>query len=121
VLGRQYERGDEIEVLCLRGEPRSGCPRETVERLLAEHDQRIRENTPAALGFSGVLGCVFCLAARKVMQMHDPNAGWSVLLIGILIGGLIILMYFADEFFKAKRRRFNSATAMQPTKSGKEK
>lgn len=118
-LGKKVTRGDEVEMLVLFGNPRSGCPKEVVEGILAEHDQ---ERTKKTIMWGMLLcGCILGLAVEKVLRLNDPMTGWAVLLMGVCVVEAVPFLYCTDEFLKYKRRRFNSARPMQVAKSGKKK
>lgn len=118
-LGRKVTRGEEVEMLVLPGNPRSACPKEVVEGILAEHDQERTKKTIVwgTLLCGGILG----LAVEKVVRLNDPMTGWAVLLVGVCVVEAVPFLYCADEFLKSKRRRFNSARPVQVAKSGKKK
>lgn len=110
-FGREVGRGEELEVLI--PDPtrsvRSGMPTEVVERMISrDAEQAGRYRLVLAVGAAVVI-VLLALAVREVVRMDEPGAGWVVLLGGLAVIEVASFLYSADQFFKSKRRKFDSA------------
>jgi hypothetical protein len=106
---REVPRGELVDVLLLPGGygSRSGCPREVVERFLADYNDQ-QMHLFWALGFL-VEGVVLAFSVREVLLMENPATGWTALFIGLGCIEVVSFLYCADQFLKSKQRRFYSA------------
>lgn len=111
-LGREVPRGEVVDVLLPAGPngTRSGCPREVVERLLDGYSHR----RTLLILVPGLILLAICIgmAIWEVLRMDDPYKGWVVLIVILVVSELMACLFCADQFFKSKRRRFDSARPM---------
>ena len=106
---REVARGDVVEVLLLPGgyASRSGCPREVIETILSDFDDR-RMNLLWILALI-LVGVIVALSVREVLRMGNPGNGWIALALGLGLIEVVSFLYCADQFMKSKQRRFYSA------------
>mmetsp|Transcript_35260 Transcript_35260/g.42537 ORF Transcript_35260/g.42537 Transcript_35260/m.42537 type:complete len:342 (+) Transcript_35260:174-1199(+) len=117
-FGRRLEVGEKIDVLLLPnnhgGGPRSGCPREVCEQILAV--DRTFSHCKKCFIATGLVLIVFLvgLAFRTVSQMDVDNLSlnMSVLFGSLLFLELVCYLCAADKFLKERRSRFLSAQPM---------
>jgi len=110
-FGREVGRGEELEMLIPDPERsvRSGIPTEVVEQMLAKDAAAAgKYRIVLALGGSVTVALV-ALAIREVVWMDDPGAGWAALIVSLAIIEVASFLYSADQYFKSKRRKFDSA------------
>lgn len=112
---RQLEHGEAVPVLLPRGniQPRSGCPREIVERILAGVEAK-RTKRVAILVFGSIAFLtVLALAVREVLNMEEASHyGWIALFGSVAIFEAMGFLYTGDQFMKKKRRTFDAARPM---------
>lgn len=109
-------RGDPVEVLLSEKKwPRSGVPREVVDRLLAGEDEYTYTKPIFGIGIAASI-IILCLAIQEVLRMKDNGynsaAGWKVLFAAIAAIWGVSAIFAHDQFFKRKRYKFDSARPM---------
>ena len=116
-LKRCVGRGDKIPLLCLPRNARSACPKEVMEDILYNNNQKISLDF-LVFGLLAVL-LLFVGAARAVLRLDESLTGCKVLLLGMLIVEGLPWIYCTDQFLKMKRMRFDNGRPVKLTKSGK--
>lgn len=111
---RRVEHGEAVPVLLPRGDiqPRSGCPREVVERILADMGTRQAKRWAIVIGGSVASVIVLVFAIKEILQMEEPHFGWIALLLSVGVFEAVSFLYTADQFMKKKRRTFDAARPM---------
>jgi hypothetical protein len=109
---REMPRGQVVDILLPSGPngTRSGCPREVVEKLLDGYS-RMRTLLILVPGLILLAVCIG-MAIWEVLRIDDPAKGWVVLFGFLGLSELMAFLFCADQFFKSKRRRFDSARPM---------
>lgn len=113
---REMPRGQVVDVLLPSGPncTRSGCPREVLEKLLDgySHTRTLLLLVPGLILLTVCIG----MAVWEVPRMNDRVKGWVVLVGFLGLSELMAFLFCADQFFKSKRRRFDSARPMITSK-----
>jgi hypothetical protein len=115
--GRQVPMGESIPILLPRGHlfPRSGCPREVLDRIATQlYERRFRRYFILGFGFIAIV-LVVALCCEKILRAVDDDhqvAAWWALCACLLISEILATLFCGDQFLKKKCRLFDGARPM---------
>jgi hypothetical protein len=123
VYTRSVDSQEEVPVLLPRGmiQPRSGCPKEVVERLLEEGWSRLKCRLWIGVVGGGLVLAILYASVREIRNMPEQQSrtnGWRVLLIFLAIAEAFSLLYCFDQFSKKKCRTFDACRPMITVQEG---
>jgi hypothetical protein len=109
--------GESIPILLPRGYlfPRSGCPREVLDRIATQlYERRFRRYVFLGIGITEIIILIGLCSKRILTTLDDDHkvAAWWLLAGSLLVSELLATLYCGDQFLKKKCRVFDAARPM---------
>jgi hypothetical protein len=116
VYNRAVAQKEQVTVLLPRGihQPKSGCPKEVVQRILKEQELKLRSRSGMVVALVGVVLVVLYACVHEILIMSVPRHGWVALGVSLAVMEACSFLYGFDKFMRQKGRTFDACRPMIP-------